>query len=185
MAYRIVQQNIGRAGNKFQMEQKQREFDSRYGKGKWLTGYEVNGQFMTREEAIEKVYDAAYFAYLDKRPAVVEMLVDYDGCFNPHARFTNSTDIQAQTINRYLKARGLKFNCGRGFEVAIGTWQPRDMARYESKIKAFGYTIYNGRIQYDTISQMLSPFNIKTLHDPNLSVEDFWQSSAKCLAVIE
>lgn len=185
MGYRIVEKAIGRAGNKAQMERKQIDWDRKYGKGKWITGYEVNGQFMTRDEAVEKVYDAAYFAYLDNRKAVVNMLVDYDGCFNPHARFTNSTDIQAQTIDRYLKARGLKFNCGRGFEVAIGTWQPRDIARYESKIKALGYTIYNGKIQYEALSQMLSPFNIKTLHDPSLSVEDFWQSSAKCLAVIE
>lgn len=185
MAYKIVERNIGRAGNKFQIEQKQKEWDHRFGKGKWLTGYEVNGQFMTREEAIEKVYDAAYFDYLDRNRSIVEVLKEYSGVFNPHALFTNSTDIQAQTIERYFNSRRISFTGKIKEKAPIGTWQPKDMLRYESKIRIAGLRIENGRIVYPSIAKYLSPFSIKTLHDNNMSVEGFWQSSAKCLAVIE
>lgn len=181
--YKIVEKNIGRAGNKYKMEEQKKEWDKKYGSGNWKTGYEFNRNFITREEAIEQIYDLAYFHYLNNHPEIVEQLKKAKDVFNPHAIFSKSTDIQAETVKRYMNSKRLKF-VGNNY-IPIGTYQPKNITPYHEKmIKQYGLIVYNGKIQYSQISYDLSPYNIKCLHDPNLSVEDFWQSSAKCLGIL-
>lgn len=180
--YTIVERNIGRAGTKEQAKQKQILWNQKYGEGAWLTGYEVNGKFMTREDAIVEVYNKAYFAFLDQNPKYVTQLVNSAGVFNPHALFTNSVDIQASTIQEYMNSKGLTFQ-GQGY-IPIGTWQPKHNKDIIFKrATEMGLKIVGDKISYPPISYALSPFNITCLHNPKLSVEGFWQSGSKCLAV--
>lgn len=182
--YKIVERNIGRAGRKDQMLRQQEEWNQKYGTNQWLTGYEVNGQFMTREVAIREVYAPAYFYFLDNNPQYVKQLQNSGGVFNPHAYFSNSVDIQSQIVNEYMQYRGLTYN-GTNI-IAVGTWQPkRDKEPVFQKMQELGYSIQNDKIQYPSISYDLSPYKIMCLHNSELSVEDFWQSEAKCLAVID
>lgn len=182
--YEIVERDIGRAGRKDAMLRKQEEWNKKYGEGKWITGYEVEGSFMTREVAINQVYAKAYFDFLDNNPRYVQELQNAAGVFNPHARFSNSVDIQAQIVEAYMKHKGLSFNGTK--MIAVGSWQPKNNKEVVfSEMSNLGFQIQNDKIKYPPISYALSPFNIKCLHDSHLSIEGFWQSSSKCLAVIK
>lgn len=182
MAYKIVERNIGRAGNRQQMLRKQEEWNRKYGKDKWLTGYEINGEFKTREEVIEEIYDHSYFVFLDSHPEVVEELKNAAGVYNPHALLSNSVDIQAATVERYMKARNLSFE-GEGL-LPIGSYQPRYKKEVVfPKAEELGLTIRNDKIVYPKIAYTLNPFNVPCVIKPEMSIEDFWQSDIKCLAV--
>lgn len=182
--YKIVERNIGRAGNRKQMAEKQAVWNCKYGEGNWLTGYEVNGQFKTREAVIEEIYDQSYFVFLDEHPEVVELLKNASGVYNPHALLSNSVDIQAATVERYMEARNLSF-AGEG-RLPIGSYQPK--YKKEPLLKRaqeeLGLEVRDGKIIYPKIAYTLNPFSIPCLVKPEMSIEDYWQSDIKCLAVI-
>lgn len=181
---KIVQRNIGRAGNFKQMQEKKKGLDRIYGEGNWMTGYEVNGRFLTREQAIEEVYNPSYFKILDENRQLVEQLVNAKGVFNPHALLSKSTDIQAQTVECYMKLRGLEFK-GNRYEIPIGTYQPKVITDEHKRILySKGLNVFrNGKIVYPQISYDLSPYKVPCIINPNISVEEFWQSDAKCIAI--
>lgn len=180
--YKIVERNIGRAGNRKQMAEKQAVWNRKYGEGNWLTGYEVNGQFKTREAVIEEIYDPSYFVFLDNHPEIVELLKNAAGVYNPHALLSNSVDIQAATVERYMAARNLSF-AGEG-RLPIGSYQPK--YKKEPLLKRaqeeFGLEVRDGKIIYPKIAYTLNPFSIPCIVKPDMSIEDFWQSDIKCLA---
>jgi hypothetical protein len=182
MDYKIVERNIGRAGNKRQMLQKQEEWDRRYGENNWRTGYEINGQFRTRQEVIRDVYDQSYYVFLDKHPELVKELEESGGVFNPHAILSNSVDIQAATVIRYMVERDITFKGERA--VPIGSYQPKyNKEKVFEKAVRLGLEIRDEKIVYPKIAYTLNPFNVPCILDAEVSVEAFWQSDIKCLAV--
>lgn len=182
MTYEIVEQNIGRAGNFQQAQQKQQKWNNKYGEGNWITGYSINGKFFTREDAIKEIYDPSYFSFLDENPIIVKQLQNASGVFNPHALFSKSVDIQAETIERYMKSRGLSF---QGISpLPIGSYQPKkNLETIFLLAEEKGLKVVNNKIQYPQIAYTLSPFKVPCCINPSISIEQFWQSEAKCLAV--
>jgi len=79
----------------------------------------------------------------------------------PHARVTSGVDLQTPAIHACLARRGRTLQGDA--VVDIGTW----------KNKA-----------YHAISVRLSPFQIKVVGDPKMTLEKFWQTK-KCLVVWE
>jgi len=184
MSYKIVERNIGRAGNKRQMLAKQEEWDNRYGKGNWKTGYEIDGRFFTRDEAIRDIYDNSYILFLEGRPDLVKQLEESGGVFNPHAILSNSVDIQAASVERYMAMIGLTFQGTR--KLPIGSYQPQSKYTKRDRLqqaRELGLEIYDDRIQYPEIAYTLSPFKVPCSLNPSISIEAFWQSDIKCLAV--
>ncbi len=183
MTFVIVERNIGRAGTRKQSLEKQKIWNQKYGEGNWKTGYEFEGKFITREEAIEKIYYPSYFKFLDEHPEVVQEILEYEKVFNPHAYFTNSVDIQAVAIEEYLKQRNLSCKGNKKF-LAIGVWQPRNNKESIFKeAKEMGIRNNSEKLLYPKASYALSPFKIMCWHNSNLSVEAYWQSEFKVLAV--
>jgi len=180
----IVERNLGRAGNKEKREEQQNTWNSKYGKHNWVTGYEVAGKFIPYKRAISKIYDASYFKFLDDNPDVRQAVIAACGVFNPHALFTGNMDIQAKTIERYMKSRGFEFQ-GKDW-LPIGTFRPHRITLHTlSKATKKGLKISNGYIKYPEVSKKLSPFNVPCIVDEAQSVEYFWQSDAKCLAIVK
>jgi SAM-dependent methyltransferase len=53
MPWRVVERKIGRAGGLRQRTARQRDWDRRYGEDNWEVGYLIDGEFVTRAEALE------------------------------------------------------------------------------------------------------------------------------------
>lgn len=180
--YKIVERKIGRAGNRQQIAKKQEVWNKKYGEGNWLTGYEIDGQFRTREFVIREIYDESYFIFLDANPEVVKELVNSGGVYNPHAILSNSFDIQAATVERYMQSRGLSFE-GEGL-LPIGSYQPKyNKEPVLKKALELGLVVQDDKIVYPKIAYTLNPFNVPCLLNSEESIEVFWQSDIKCLAV--
>ena len=52
MAWKVVERRVGKAGSLKQRTGRQREWDSKYGEGKWEIGYIVEGHYISQEEAL-------------------------------------------------------------------------------------------------------------------------------------
>jgi hypothetical protein len=160
MAWRVVERRIGRAGNLQRRTARQREWDRKYGEGKWEVGYVIGGRFVPQEEALESVYYRSYADHFAARPGDLEELIRTAGRLrNPHAEATGGVDLQVPAVLAYLKRNGLKL---AGTEVVdIGTW--------------------HGRASH-ALSVRLSPLHVRLAGDPKRTLEQFWQEE-KCLAV--
>ncbi len=161
MPWIIVERRLGRAGNAKQQNKRQREWDEKYGDN-WIIGYGVDGEFMTREEALDKVYYQSYKEYFESHPGDLEELVSLAKILrNPHALATGGVDLQVPAIMRYLQEHDLELS---GDEVVdIGTYSNQRSHK---------------------ISVRLSPLTIRVSGHPKMTLEQFWQEK-KCLAVWE
>jgi len=160
MGWKVVSRRIGRAGGVRRRLAQQREWDRVHGDGCWAIGYVVEGEFVLQEDALESVYRASYEAHFEAHPSDLQELVTLaKGLRNPHALATTGVDLQVPAIMACLRARGLSLT---GAElVDVGTWRGE---------------------RSHSISERLSPLQIKCCLDPRLTLEGFWQQK-KCLAV--
>lgn len=160
MPWQVVERKIGRAGGEKRRAARQREWDDRYGADNWAVGYVLDGEFVSREEALETVYYASYEAHFREHPGDLQELIGLARSLrNPHAEATTGVDLQVPAILTYLERNGLRLE---GREVVdIGTWQGR---------------------RSHPISVRLSPLQIRCAVEPKLTLEEFWQSR-KCIAV--
>jgi hypothetical protein len=162
MSWEIVERHIGRAGGLRRRTDRQRQWDRRYGEGRWQVGYVIDGRFVPQEEALESVYYRSYAEHFAAQPQDLEELVRLaKGLRNPHAEATTGVDLQVPAVRKYLQRHGLTL---LGAEVVdIGTWR--------------------GRASHP-LSVRLSPLHIRVTGDPKMTLEQFWQDR-KCLAVWE
>ena len=159
MAWKIVERKIGKAGGLKQRTQRQREWDKKYGDGNWETGYILDGEFVSQEEAFNTVYCKSYQEHFANNPEDLEELINL-ACKlrNPHAEATTGVDLQVPAIMKYLSDNNIKL---KGSEIVdIGSYGTRSHA----------------------ISIRLSPLTIRCCLNPKISLEKFWQEK-KCLAV--
>jgi hypothetical protein len=162
MSWRIVDRRIGRAGGVKQRTARQREWDLKYGDGRWAVGYVIGGAFITQDEALETIYYRSYEEHFRRRPADLEELIRTAKALrNPHAEATTGVDLQTPAIMDYLARHNLSL-LGREV-VDIGSWQ--------------------GKASH-ALSIRLSPLTIKVVGNDQMTLENFWQSK-KCLAVWE
>jgi hypothetical protein len=162
MPWKVVERRIGRAGGLKQRTARQREWDKKYGEGRWAVGYVVDGAFVLQEQALESIYYRSYEDHFAAHPEDLEELVRLAGSLrNPHAEATTGVDLQVPAITAYLERHGLQL---LGTEVVdIGSWK--------------------GKASH-AISVRLSPLHVKVTGDPKTTLEQFWQER-KCLAVWE
>ncbi len=160
MPWQVGERKVGRAGGTKRRTARQREWDRRYGEGKWAVGYVIDGAFVLQEEALESVYYRSYEEHFTAHPEDLEELIRLAGSLrNPHAETTTGVDLQVPAIMTYLERHGLRL---QGTEIVdIGSWK--------------------GQASHP-ISVRLSPLHIKVTGDPKMTLEQFWQER-KCLAV--
>lgn len=160
MPWRVVEKRIGRAGGLHQRTARQQEWDRQFGEDNWQVGYQIDGEFVPQEEALESIYYKSYEEHFDAHPEdLEELLRTAKRLRNPHAEAITGVDLQVPAIMSYLERHGLKL---RGEElVDIGSWE--------------------GRASHP-ISIRLSPLTIRATGDRKLTLEQFWQRK-KCLAV--
>lgn len=160
MAWKIVERKLGKAGNSKQRQKRQREWDRKYGDN-WLIGYVVDHEFISQEDALERVYYESYKAHFESHPEDLEELIQTAKVLrNPHAVATGGVDLQVPAIQQYLTSNQLNL---QGQEVV--------------DIGSFGSRSHK-------ISVRLSPLTIKCAVAPKMTLEQFWQEK-KCLAVWE
>lgn len=154
MGWRIVERRIGRAGGAKQRAARQREWDREYGEDQWAVGYEIEGEFVRQEEALESVYYRSYEEHFAAHPEdLAELIALAKVLRNPHAEATTGVDLQVPAITDYLRRHGLQL---QGSEVVdIGTWE--------------------GAASH-AISVRLSPLTISCAAEPNRTLEQFWQA---------
>lgn len=162
MGWRVVERRLGKAGGVKQRTARQREWDRKYGEDRWAIGYEVDGEFVRQEDALESVYYRSYEAHFAAHPEdLAELLALAKTLRNPHAEATTGVDLQVPAIGDYLRRHGLRL---AGAEVVdIGTW--------------------DGKASHP-ISVRLSPLTIACVADPNRTLEQWWQQR-KVLVVWE
>jgi hypothetical protein len=162
MPWKVVERKIGRAGGLKQRTARQREWDRKYGEGRWAVGYVVDGAFVLQGQALDSIYNRSYEEHFAAHPEDLEELVRLAKSLrNPHAEATTGVDLQAPAITACLERHGLRL---QGAEIVdIGTWK--------------------GQASHP-ISVRLSPLHVKVTGDPNMTLEQFWQER-KCLAVWE
>lgn len=162
MGWRVVERRLGKAGGVRQRTARQREWDRKYGEDRWAIGYEVDGEFVRQEDALESVYYKSYEAHFAAHPEdLAELIALAKTLRNPHAEATTGVDLQVPAIGDYLRRRGLRL---AGAEVVdIGTW--------------------DGKASHP-ISVRLSPLTIACAADPNRTLEQWWQQR-KVLVVWE
>ena len=160
MAWRVVEQHIGRAGGLRERTARQRQWERQYGESCWQIGYVIDGVFVPQEEALESVYYKSYAEHFAAHPDDLEELLHLARVLrNPHAEATTGVDLQVPAILAYLERHGLQL---QGSEVVdIGTWQ--------------------GRASHP-ISVRLSPLHVRVAGDRKMTLEQFWQRK-KCLAI--
>lgn len=162
MAWKVVERRIGKAGPLKQRNGRQRQWDTKYGESNWEIGYIVDGNFISQEEALERIYYRSYEQHFEQHPLDLEELIHLAKVLrNPHAQATTSVDLQVPAITDYLKRHGLTL---QGREVVdIGSWE--------------------GQASH-AISVRLSPLSVRVIGDPKMTLEQYWQDK-KCLAVWE
>ncbi len=163
MSYRIVERGIGRAGGLEARESRQAEWNAKYGKGKWVTGYDFDGRFYPYEEAVDRLYNRSYNMHFDAHPEDMQELCERASYLcNSHSQRTGSTDLQVPAVLKCAQERNMEIGNGK---------TPIDI----------------GSTNEDTIGNKLSPTAILFLGGVlnGMTLEDFWQSEAKCLAVKE
>ena len=148
-------EKVGRAGSKKQREEKQKEWDNKYGKGKWSIQYVYKNKIYTREEALEEFYNKSYFIFLKNNPKIVEELrVRAKTLYNPHAEKTTGIDLQVPAVYKALENLGIEL---QGEErIAIGEY---------------------GKDNYPLITKKLNPYRVPLWCDKKDNVEDFWQNN--------
>ncbi|MCY1072150.1 hypothetical protein OV090_45815 [Nannocystis sp. RBIL2] len=153
MGWRVVERRLGKAGGVKQRTARQREWDRKYGEDRWAIGYEVDGEFVRQEDALESVYYKSYEEHFAAHPEdLAELIALAKTLRNPHAEATTGVDLQVPAIGDYLRRHGLRLP---GAEVVdIGTW--------------------DGKASHP-ISVRLSPLTIACAADPNRTLEQWWQ----------
>lgn len=160
MPWHIKERRIGKAGDLKQRTQRQRAWDAQYGDN-WMIGYQIDGEFVSQEDALESVYYRSYAEHFAQHPDDLQELIQTAKTLrNPHAELTGGVDLQVPTILDYLKRHGLLL---KGQEVV-------DIGSYGSRSHP--------------LSVRLSPLTIKVAGHDHMTLEKFWQEK-KCLAVWE
>lgn len=160
MGWQVVARRIGRAGAVKRRAARQREWDTKYGEGKWAVGYLLDGEFISQEDALESVYYRSYERHFREHPDdLTELIALAKALRNPHAEATTGVDLQVPAILDYLRRHGHEL-VGREV-VDIGSWE--GMASHPISIR-------------------LSPLQIRCAAQPRMTLEQFWQER-KCLAV--
>ncbi len=162
MSWEIVARKIGRAGNPKQQAMQQNIWDEKYGEGNWAIGYFWEDEFLTSEEAFQKIYFPSYAKHFEKYPQDLSFLVqNAKKLRNPHAEATKGVDLQVPAIMQYLKNQNLQLE---GTEIIdIGTWKNNHS---------------------HPISVKLSPLHIKFMDNEKMALEQYWQEK-KVLVVWE
>jgi hypothetical protein len=162
MPWKIAERKIGRAGGVKQREGRRREWDKKYGEGNWAIGYMIDGEFVSSEEAFERIYYPSYVQHFENHPDDLDELIRTARRLrNPHAEATSGVDLQVPAIMEYLDRNGLKL---QGNElVDIGSWKNTHSHK---------------------ISIRLSPLHINVLGNDKQTLESFWQEK-KVLVVWE
>jgi len=160
MPWNVIERKIGRAGGIKQRTARQRDWDQKYGDGKWAVGYVVDGVFILQEQALDSIYNKSYEEHFAAHPEDLEELIQLAKRLrNPHAEATTGVDLQVPAIMAYLERHRLRLH---GTEIVdIGSWK--------------------GQASH-AISIRLSPLQVKVTGDPKMTLEQFWQER-KCLAV--
>lgn len=160
MPWQVVERKIGRAGGVKQRNQRQQEWDRKYGADRWAVGYVIEGEFVLQEEALESIYYRSYEEHFaSHQEDLAELIGTAKSLRNPHAEATTGVDLQVPAIETYLQRHGLNL---QGKEVVdIGSW--------------------NGSASH-AISVRLSPLQVKMTGNEKMTLEQFWQEK-KCLAV--
>lgn len=149
-------EKVGRAGGKKQREEKQKEWDKKYGKNNWSIGYFYDNKFYTREEALIEFYDKSYYEFLKKNPKIVEEICKRaKTLYNPHARHTTGIDLQSPSVQKAIDRLGKKLEGNE--ELAVGVWGTNK-----------GY-------KYPQISFKLDPYRVPLWCDKTINLESFWQ----------
>lgn len=160
MPWNIVERKIGKAGNLKQRQKRQQEWTRKYGEN-WLVGYQIDGEFVSQEDALECIYYQSYEDHFSQNPQDLAELIRLAKTLrNPHAELTGGVDLQVPAIMKYLARHNLEL---QGTEVV-------DIGSYGSRSHK--------------ISVRLSPLTIKATQHPKMTLEKFWQDK-KCLAVWE
>lgn len=174
-------EKIGRAGGVFKRKKQQLEWDNTYGKGNWQVGYVWKGETYTREEALEKFYNASYLNYMRNNPHLVkEVCQSAKELFNAHAIFTTGVDLQVPAVLQALEALGEKL---KGHKmISIGSYQvKRWTPEIEVLAKQFDLeviiTATGKKIKYPNISYELSPYKVPFWKGISTSLENFWQNN--------
>ena len=104
MPWEIVERKLGRAGPLSSQRKRQSEWNRKYGED-WMIGYVWEDEFISREEAIEVIYNASYAAHFQSHPEdLTELLSTAKVLRNPHAIATGGVDLQVPAIKEYLIA---------------------------------------------------------------------------------
>ncbi|MDC0721811.1 hypothetical protein [Nannocystis bainbridge] len=153
MGWRVAERRLGKAGGEKQRTARQREWDRKYGEDRWAIGYEVDGEFVRQEDALESVYYQSYAANFAAHPADLSELIALAKTLrNPHAEATTGVDLQVPAIREYLRRHELQL--AGAAVVDIGT--------------------YDGKASHP-ISVRLSPLTIACVADPGRTLEQWWQ----------
>ncbi|MCB9752206.1 MAG: hypothetical protein H6713_19805 [Myxococcales bacterium] len=160
MPWVIYKRRIGRAGGFRERHARQAEWDREFGEGLWAIGYVLDGEFVTGEDAFERVYYRSYAEHFERHPDdLAELLACAGDLHNPHAAATSGVDLQVPAIRLYLQRHGLQL---QGHDrVDIGSWR--------------------GQASH-AISVRLSPLQIRAAGQDKMTLERFWQAK-KRLAV--
>ena len=160
MPWIVVETRIGKAGGLKSRTHRQREWDRKYGEDRWDVGYEIDGEFVSQQTALETVYQRSYDEHFRNHPRDLAELIHLAAELrNPHAHATTGVDLQVPAIMDCLKRQGLRL---MGKEIVdIGSWR--------------------GQASH-AISIRLSPLTIRCALEPDMTLERFWQER-KCLAV--
>ena len=153
MSWKVAERKIGRAGNSKNQRKRQKEWDYKYGEGQWMIGYVIDGEFISSEEAFDKIYYPSYVEHFKNHPEDLEELIKTaKKLHNPHAEATGGIDLQVPAILQYLRERNLTL---LGNELMdIGTWKN----------------------EYShTLSVRLSPLQIKVIGNDKMTLEKYWQ----------
>ncbi len=162
MGWKVVEPKISRERTFKARATQERDWNQKYGEGKWLVGYIIDGEFVSEEDALESVYYRSYEVHFQANPGELQELIKLaNNLRNPHAEATTAIDLQVPIIMSYLQRHSLVL---MGYEtVDIGSWQ--------------------GQASH-SISLRLSPSQIKYADKPEMTLEEFWLDR-KSLAVWE
>lgn len=121
MPWRIVERRIGRAGPLKRRTERQREWDRKYGEGRWEVGYLIDGKFASQDSALESVYYRSYEQHFRDHPGdLKELVARAKALRNPHSEASTGVDLQVPVILDYLRRHGLELR--RTEVVDIGSW---------------------------------------------------------------
>lgn len=103
MPWIVTERKIGRAGSPKQRLMIQKKWNEKYGEDNWETGYMIDGQFVSQENALDIIYYQSYKEHFENKPEDLTTLLKLAKKLrNPHAESTGGVDLQLPAISKYL-----------------------------------------------------------------------------------